>query len=57
MQFHATAAFEGFKDHVLGVHLAGALLVWVAQAQLTMGIMTSRVPAYVLIAIDHISCY
>ncbi len=56
VQPHATAACEGFEDHVFEIHLAGALLVWVALAQFTVKIMTSRVPVQFYASV-HISCY
>lgn len=47
MQAHATAAFESFADHVLGIHLANAFLVWIAHTQLAVRIVAARVPAQV----------
>ena len=47
VQAHAAAAFETFTDHVLGVHLTNAFLVWIAHTQLAVRIMAARVPAQV----------
>ena len=49
VQPHAAAAFESFPDHVLGIHLADASLVWIADTQVAVRVMAARVPAQIAI--------